>query len=96
VIKVNIEGVDAYQINLVRGDTKREYSFDASTGLLKREMLSLAGVVHTTDHLQYATAKNGVKYPTVSTYFNTKDKRKTALTTEWIFDVLPTASMFSK
>ena len=44
------------------------------------------GIIHTLDHKKYEDTKLGVKLPTESSYFNTKDKKITAVTTEWILE----------
>ncbi len=91
-----VEGKVVNLITLTKGDTKREYYFDKTTGLLNREVLIEGGVTHTTDHTTYSTAKNGIKYPSVSVYINSKDKKKTNVTTEWIFNSEIPAAMFVK
>lgn len=96
VSSVKIDEVDCYKITISRGDTKIDYFFDSTTGLLKREILTEGSIIHTSDITKFATAKNGVIYPSEAIYSNTKDKRRTIVTTVWLLDAVPQANMFLK
>jgi hypothetical protein len=91
-----IDGNACEVLTIEKGTTKREYYFDKTNGLLKREIATINGITHTTDHLKYGETDNGIKYPSESSYINTKDKKKTSVNTEWILDALPQANMFKK
>ncbi|MCD8539700.1 MAG: hypothetical protein LRY55_07970 [Leadbetterella sp.] len=75
---------------------KREYYFDNTTGLVSREVLIENGITHTMDYTQYDTTPIGVKLPSAFTYINTKEKRKTKVTTKWGFDKPEEGVAFTK
>lgn len=75
-----IDGTACSGIVLEKGSKKREYYFDKSTGLLKREILTEAGITHTYDIQKYGVVL-GLKYPSEASYINTKDKKKTQVMT---------------
>jgi hypothetical protein len=54
--------------------------------MLVREVWIINGVTHTLDHKEYADTKLGFKLPVESTYINTKDKKATAVSTEWVLE----------
>lgn len=91
-----VEGKKTDQINLVRNGLKLEYYFDKETGLLNREVSTEDGVTTTIDHITYSTSKKGIKYPSVSVLVNSKDKKKTNLTTEWVFNSEIPSALFIK
>ncbi len=94
--EVKIEEVECYKITISRGDTKIEYFFDSKTGLLKREIITEGNIIHTSDITKFSTTKNGVMYPSEAIYSNTKDKRRTIISTVWVLDAVPSANMFLK
>jgi hypothetical protein len=91
-----INGTDCFIFNIEKGDIKREYAFDKSSGFLKREIFINKGITHTTDHTKYGKTKNDIQYPIESNYENSKDKKKTKVTSEWILETLPAANLFVK
>ena len=82
----NVDGKAASKLVIEKIGIKREYYFDKTTGLLIREVWVINGVTHTLDHKKYTDTKLGVKLPVESSYINTKDKRNTTVTTEWILE----------
>jgi hypothetical protein len=82
----NIDGKSTSKLTIEKTGIKREYYFDKSNGLLVRETWIVNGITHTLDHKKYDDTKLGVKLPVESSYFNTKDKKVTAVTTEWILE----------
>lgn len=81
-----VDGKTTSKIVLEKTGIKREYYFDKTSGLLVRETWLVNGVTHTLDHKKYGDTKLGVKLPVESGYINTKDKKNTAVTTEWVLD----------
>ncbi len=86
VSAATVEGKATTKLAIEKSGIKREYYFDNATGLVAREVLIENGITHTMDYTKYDTTPIGVKLPTVYTYVNTKDKRKTNVTTKWTFD----------
>ncbi|MFC3811024.1 hypothetical protein [Lacihabitans lacunae] len=82
VKSANIEGKACYQLSFEKGDSKREYYFDKTTGLLNREVVLENNITITTDHTKYSTTAEGLKYPSESNLYSTKDKKNTAVTTK--------------
>ncbi len=83
---VTIDGKAASKLTIEKAGIRREYYFDRTNGLLVREIWVVNGITHTLDHKKYEDSKLGVKLPVESSYFNTKDKKNTAVTTEWILE----------
>lgn len=81
-----IDGKTTSKLVIEKTGIKREYYFDKTTGLLSREVWIINGVTHTLDHDKYEDTKLGVKLPIESIYINTKDKKSTAVSTEWILE----------
>jgi putative salt-induced outer membrane protein len=81
-----IDGKLISKLTIEKTGIKREYYFDKSNGLLVREIWIVNGITHTLDHKKYIETKLGVKVPVESNYINTKDKRNTAVATEWILE----------
>jgi putative salt-induced outer membrane protein len=81
-----IDGKITSKLAIEKAGVKREYYFDKASGLLVREIWLVNGITHTLDHKKYEDTKLGVKLPVESGYFNTKDKKNTAVTTEWILE----------
>lgn len=86
VTDATIDGKATSKLTIEKTGIKREYYFDKSNGMLVREIWIINGVTHTLDHKKYIDTKLGVKLPIESTYINTKDKKPTEVTTEWILD----------
>lgn len=86
VSTVTLEGKSVTKLAIEKGNVKREYYFDNTTGLLSREILVEGGITHTTDYLKFASTSIGVKLPVEASYINTRDKRKTNITTQWTFE----------
>ena len=86
VSAATVEGKATTKLAIEKNGIKREYYFDNTTGLVSREVLIENGITHTMDYTKYDTTPIGVKLPTAYTYINTKDKRKTNVTTKWTFD----------
>ena len=83
---IMVDGKATSKLTIEKTGIKREYFFDKATGLLLREIWIVNGITHTLDHKKYEETKLGVKLPIASSYFNTKDKKTTAVTTEWILE----------
>jgi hypothetical protein len=81
-----IDGKSTSKLTIEKTGIKREYYFDKSNGLMVRELWIVNGITHTLDHKKYVDTKLGVKLPVESNYMNTKDKRNTAVVTEWILE----------
>lgn len=86
VTDATIDGKVTSKLTIEKTGIKREYYFDKSNGMLVREIWIINGVTHTLDHKKYIDTNLGVKLPIESTYINTKDKKPTEVTTEWILD----------
>jgi hypothetical protein len=81
-----VEGKPTTKLAIEKAGIKREFYFDTNTGLLAREVLIENGITHTMDISKYDVTSLGAKLPSAFTYINTKDKRKTNVTTKWIFE----------
>lgn len=86
VAAATVDGKATTKLAIEKAGFKREYYFDAGTGLLVREVLIENGITHTMDINKYDATSLGAKLPSAFTYINTKDKRKTNVTTKWIFE----------
>ena len=86
VAAATVEGKATTKLAIEKAGIKREFYFDASTGLLTREVLIENGITHTMDINKYDVTSVGAKLPSAFTYINTKDKRKTNVSTKWIFE----------
>jgi putative salt-induced outer membrane protein len=80
VSTTTLDGVACSGLVLEKEGIKREYFFDKTTGLLKREITTEAGITNTYDILKYNTV-TGLKYVSEASYINTKDKKKTQVLT---------------
>lgn len=96
VSAATIEGKATTRLAIEKDGLKREYYFDNATGLVVREVLIENGITHTMDYTRYDTTPIGVKLPVAYTYINTKDKRKTNVTTKWTFDKPAEGVAFTK
>lgn len=85
VSAATVEGKATTKLAIEKGDIKREFYFDNATGLVTREVWIENGITHTLDHTKYDTTPIGVKLPVSSSYINSKEKRKTAVTSKWTF-----------
>lgn len=83
------------KLAIEKSGIKREYYFDNTTGLVTREVLIENGITHTMDYTKYDTTPIG-KLPSSFTYINTKDKRKTNVTTKWTFEKPAEGIAFTK
>jgi hypothetical protein len=91
-----VDGKATTKLAIDKAGIKREFYFDASTGLLVREVLIENGITHTMDISKYDATSLGAKLPSAFTYINTKDKRKTNVTTKWIFENPTVGVAFTK
>lgn len=82
----SVDGKLTSKLTIEKPGIKREYYFDKTTGLLVREVWIVNGITHTLDHKKYVDSKLGIKLPIESNYINSKDKKNTAVTTEWFLD----------
>lgn len=96
VSAATVEGKATSKLAIEKNGIKREYYFDNATGLIIREVLVENGITHTMDYTRYDTTPIGVKLPVAYTYINTKDKRKTNVTTKWTFDKATEGIAFTK
>lgn len=96
VSAATVEGKATTRLAIEKDGLKREYYFDNATGLVVREVLIENGITHTMDYTRYDTTPIGVKLPVAYTYINTKDKRKTNVTTKWTFDKPAEGVAFTK
>lgn len=96
VSAATVEGKTTSKLAIEKNGIKREYYFDNATGLIIREVLVENGIIHTMDYTRYDTTPIGVKLPVAYTYINTKDKRKTNVTTKWTFDKATEGIAFTK
>jgi len=96
VSAATVEGKATTRLAIEKDGLKREYYFDNATGLVVREVLIENGITHTMDYTKYDTTPIGVKLPVAYTYINTKDKRKTNVTTKWTFDKPTEGVAFTK
>jgi len=96
VSAATVEGKATTRLAIEKDGLKREYYFDNATGLVVREVLIENGITHTMDYTKYDTTPIGVKLPVAYTYINTKDKRKTNVTTKWTFDKPAEGVAFTK
>lgn len=96
VTAATVEGKATTKLAIEKSGIKREYYFDNTTGLVAREVLIENGITHTMDYTKYDTTAIGVKLPVVFSYINTKDKRKTNVTTKWSFDKPSEGVAFTK
>lgn len=83
---VTIDGKATSKLTIEKTGIKREYYFDKANGLLLREIWIVNGITHTLYHKKYEDTKLGIKLPVESSYLNSKDKKITAVTTEWILE----------
>lgn len=96
VSAATVEGKPTSKLAIEKNGIKREYYFDNATGLIIREVLVENGITHTMDYTRYDTTPIGVKLPVAYTYINTKDKRKTNVTTKWTFEKATEGIAFTK
>lgn len=96
VSATTVDGKAVTKLAIEKSGIKREYYFDNTTGLVSREVLIENGITHTMDYTKYDTTPIGVKLPVAYTYINTKDKRKTNVTTKWTFDKPAEGIAFTK
>ena len=96
VSATTVDGKAVTKLSIEKSGLKREYYFDNTTGLVTREVLIENGITHTMDYTKYDTTPIGVKLPVAYTYINTKDKRKTNVTTKWTFDKPAEGIAFTK
>lgn len=96
VSAATVDGKATTKLALEKSGVKREYYFDNASGLVTREVLIENGITHTMDYTKYDTTPIGVKMPVAYTYINTKDKRKTNVTTKWTFDKPAEGVAFTK
>lgn len=96
VSAATVDGKATTKLAIEKGDIKREYYFDNASGLVTREVLIENGITHTMDYTKYDTTPIGVKLPVAFTYINTKDKRKTNVTTKWTFEKPAEGVAFTK
>ncbi|MBB3839280.1 putative salt-induced outer membrane protein [Runella defluvii] len=83
-----INGATATQVELEGKGVKYNLYFDAKTGLLLREKLTLAtGEIQTRDHAKYEKSKYGLSYPSETTYVSSIDKKPMKVTTLTDFNV---------
>ncbi|WP_428666765.1 hypothetical protein [Runella sp.] len=77
-----INGKPANQVEMEGKGVKYNLYFDAESGLLVREKLTLATKeVQTRDHTQYAKSAYGISYPSESTFVSSIDKKPVKVTT---------------
>lgn len=96
VSATTVDGKAVTKLSIEKSGLKREYYFDNTTGLVTREVLIENGITHTMDYTKYDSTPIGVKLPVAYTYINTKDKRKTNVTTKWTFDKPAEGIAFTK
>lgn len=77
-----INGKPANQVEMEGKGVKYNLYFDAESGLLVREKLTLpTKEVQTRDHTQYAKSAYGISYPSESTFVSSIDKKPVKVTT---------------
>ncbi|MEI7581161.1 hypothetical protein [Runella sp.] len=77
-----INGKPAYQVELEGKGVKYNLSFEAASGLLVREKVTLpTNEVQTRDHSQYAKSVYGISYPSETTFVSSIDKKPVKVTT---------------
>jgi len=86
VVDAAVDGKNTSKMTLEKIGIKREYYFEKENGLLAREVWIINGVTHTLDHKKYVNTEMGIKLPVESSYINSKDKKNTVVTTEWILE----------
>lgn len=96
VSAATVEGKATTKLAIEKSGIKREYYFDNATGLLSREVWIENGITHTTDITKYDNTSIGVKLPVSQTYINSKEKKKTNVTTKWGFDKPTEGVAFTK
>lgn len=85
VAAATVDGKATTKLTIEKTGIKREFYFDNATGLVTREVWTENGITHTLDHTKYDVTTLGVKLPVNSSYVNSKEKRKTNVTTKWTF-----------
>ncbi len=96
VTSEKVENTDCDVLKFEKGGNKKTFAFDKNTGLLKKEEIVSNGITTTIIHTKYGETKTGLKYPTESNYYNTKDKKNVKLNTDLTINVAPEAAMFVK
>lgn len=92
----SINGKPAQKVTLKRSDITINYFFDKSSHLLVKEIYTTAEETETWEHTTYSTTTNGLKFASVSSYINSKDKKKINVTTKLVIDEQLNAALFSK
>lgn len=96
VTSEKVDGQDCSVFTIEKGGLKKTFAFNKSTGLLVSEEWTVSGVNHSLIHKEYSKTEFGLKYPSESVYYNTKDKKSTKVSTLLVVNTGIEASMFVK
>lgn len=80
----NVNGKPTDKVVLKKEGITITYFFDKSSHLLVKEIYTTPEQTETWEHTAYNNTANGLKYASTSTYINTKDKKKTNVTTKLV------------
>lgn len=81
-------------ITLTRDKDKWEYTFNKATGLVEKEVITTPSLTETWEHLKYGETEDGLMYPVLSEYFDSKVKRKTKVTSSLMVNMAIEPALF--